>query len=157
MTESQKRWREKNKEKLREYNRQWREKNKESCKAKAREYEREYRDKNRDQLKEYKRSWNEENKERVREPNRIRYKQRRDEWRLWFDEYRATLSCQKCGENHPATIDFHHRDPNEKDSSVATLVQRAAAKEVILAEIAKCDVLCCKCHRILHWEERQKK
>lgn len=65
------------------------------------------------------------------------------------------LSCIKCGESHPAVLDFHHRDPKEKEWSVSQMVQRAAPREKILEEISKCDVLCSNCHRIHHWEERQ--
>jgi hypothetical protein len=53
-------------------------------------------------------------------------------------------------------LDFHHR--SEKLRSVSTM--RDLAKASILAEIAKCDVLCGNCHRkntphqTRRWEER---
>lgn len=72
----------------------------------------------------------------------------------WFQEYKATLSCQKCGFSHPAVLDFDHRDPNQKIMEVGTLVSEGYSLEVIEAEIAKCDVLCSNCHRIRHYEER---
>lgn len=43
---------------------------------------------------------------------------KRKELRAWFDEHKSTLSCTQCGEDHPATLDFHHRDPNEKESNL---------------------------------------
>ena len=33
----------------------------------------------------------------------------------WLFKYKATLSCERCGFNeHPAAIQFHHRDPHIK-------------------------------------------
>lgn len=75
--------------------------------------------------------------------------------RDWFNQYKSSLACTTCGENHPATFDFHHLDPKEKDDGVATLVRNALGKDRILAEIAKCKVLCANCHRKLHYEERR--
>jgi hypothetical protein len=47
-----------------------------------------------------------------------RNRQRRKKIRSWFRELKATLKCAKCGENHPATLDFHHDDPQTKDLSL---------------------------------------
>lgn len=79
--------------------------------------------------------------------NRVRIKE-------WFTEYRSGLSCEDCGQNHPATLDFHHIDPTEKDDSVTQMVHDCFSIDNIKLEIAKCKVLCSNCHRILHWNER---
>jgi hypothetical protein len=71
----------------------------------------------------------------------------------WFKEYKKNLSCTLCPENHPATLDFHHRDKDSKIMGICDLVARNYSKEHILEEIAKCDVLCSNCHRKLHWAE----
>lgn len=72
--------------------------------------------------------------------------------RLWLREFKASLECLKCGENHIACLDFHHRDPKEKDSPISSKVGRWSRKR-IMAEIEKCDVLCSNCHRKEHWKE----
>ena len=81
----------------------------------------------------------------------IKQKERRRKWWLWWKEYRASLKCDSCEENHPACLDFHHRDPTEKDENISHAVHIGWSKKRILAEIAKCDVLCSNCHRKLHW------
>lgn len=91
------------------------------------------------------------------ETNKGRYMsnqyRRRVERAEWFFEYKKTLACA-CGENHPACIQFHHRNPLEKEADVAFLVAAGYSKEVILAEIAKCEVICSNCHLKKHWLER---
>jgi hypothetical protein len=72
----------------------------------------------------------------------------------WFIEIKKTLSCLKCGESRWWVLDFHHRDPSEKEGDVSLLVRRGS-KEKILNELDKCDVLCSNCHRDLHYKERQ--
>lgn len=77
------------------------------------------------------------------------------EKRKWFDEEIVAKShCVKCGFSHPGALDFHHRDPSEKYMEVTKMVKAKCSKQKILKEIAKCDVLCSNCHRILHWNER---
>ena len=61
--------------------------------------------------------------------------------------YLADHPCVDCGESDPRCLEFDHRDPGTKTANVATLVQRAGAWKVILAEIEKCDVRCANCHR----------
>lgn len=70
--------------------------------------------------------------------------------REWWPAFKASLFCTRCGENHPACLDFHHRDPVEKDFAVHQAIRRRWGQARVLAEIAKCDVLCANCHRKLH-------
>jgi hypothetical protein len=74
---------------------------------------------------------------------------------VWIKEQKASLTCVECGEDHIACLDFHHRDPNEKDCTLAwAAIQKGWGKKRILEEMAKCDVLCSNCHRKLHHKLR---
>jgi hypothetical protein len=44
-------------------------------------------------------------------------------------------------------MDFDHRDAAKKKHSIAQLVTRLTAIEIILKEIKKCDLVCANCHR----------
>ncbi len=77
--------------------------------------------------------------------------ERRKSIRHQFSQLKSTLCCKTCPENHPATLDFHHRDPTEKTICVADAVSYGWGMESILAEIEKCDVLCSNCHRKSHY------
>lgn len=70
----------------------------------------------------------------------------------WFDE--QNFKCFECGETHPACLDFHHRDPKEKEFSIAHMRGGSYSLDKIKEEIEKCDVLCSNCHRKLHWNEK---
>jgi hypothetical protein len=43
-------------------------------------------------------------------------------------------------------MDFDHREPGMKRHGVTRMVGRAGAA-AILAEVAKCDIVCANCHR----------
>jgi hypothetical protein len=79
---------------------------------------------------------------------------RRAELVRWYLELRQGKVCSSCGEDHPACIDFHHRDENKKELDVSKAVRYGWSKERILKEVVKCDVLCANCHRKLHWMVR---
>lgn len=81
-------------------------------------------------------------------------KKSRKEFRVWFNEYKSGLKCSKCPENHPATLDFHHRDPKQKDFTISGTGTSIGRKK-LLKEIKKCDILCSNCHRKWHWEQTQ--
>lgn len=72
--------------------------------------------------------------------------------RKWYREYKDTLRCTLCGENHPACLEFHHRDRETKAEEPSRLI--IYGKKRFLKEIEKCDVLCSNCHRKLHHNER---
>lgn len=74
----------------------------------------------------------------------------------WFRDHKRTCSCSICGESRPACLTFHHRDPSDKLIEVSILVTRHNKRERVLAEIAKCDVLCANCHADLHFSHLYK-
>jgi hypothetical protein len=75
---------------------------------------------------------------------------RRDRIRSWLREYKGECSCHRCGEDHPACLDFHHVDRSEKDRSVSRMVADGFARDRIREEIDECVVLCANCHRKEH-------
>lgn len=76
---------------------------------------------------------------------------RRQRLRRWLDGYkRNECECTRCGEDHPACLDFHHVD--EKEVGVAEMVNRAFSRDAILDEISKSEVLCANCHRREHYD-----
>lgn len=72
--------------------------------------------------------------------------------RQYVVEYLSMSPCAGCGEADIRVLEFHHRDPTEKHLEVSRMAQHAGALEAIVAEIAKCDVLCANCHRRTHSE-----
>jgi len=64
----------------------------------------------------------------------------------WYVELKQQLVCGRCGEDHPACIQFHHTDPTTKERSVADAISRGWGRARILAEIRKCEVICANCH-----------
>lgn len=79
---------------------------------------------------------------------------RRRELHSWYSELKAELSCQECGEDHPACLHFHHRDPSKKEIALSKIWISGWGMKRIQEEIDKCDVLCANCHAKLHWSER---
>ena len=68
------------------------------------------------------------------------------------------IKCQVCGYNDCwAAIEFHHRNPAEKEYTIGRLMLNAfnaKNQSILTAELDKCDILCCRCHRELHWYEK---
>lgn len=64
--------------------------------------------------------------------------------------------CVDCGYNNHSFLsvfDFHHKNPSEKEFSIAQY-QRWSLKnglpDKVRNELDKCDLLCANCHRIRH-------
>lgn len=87
------------------------------------------------------------NKEKILKKNReYRVKVMR-----WFKEYKSTLKCSRCPEDHPACIDFHHK--KEKKYLISNMIWAGKSIENIKKEIAKCEIICANCHRKEHYGE----
>jgi hypothetical protein len=74
-------------------------------------------------------------------------KAERAEFRQFLNDRKP--ACIKCGLTKPkSALGFHHRDCTTKSFNVSQA--RGLGKQRILGEIAKCDVLCFRCHAALH-------
>lgn len=113
-------------------------------------------------------TWREQNPEAFNERWRAWYrknakrkmawqKERKDALRQWWRELKATKACEECGERAPECLHFHHPDPATKEISLSNAVGWALSRRTILAELAKCRVLCANCHLKHHWNARQRK
>lgn len=56
----------------------------------------------------------------------------------------------ECGEDDPACLDLHHREPDTKKMKISKMVTWGYSKDKLQAEMDKCDVVCANCHRIEH-------
>jgi len=106
-------------------------------------------EKKREYQRAYGAKWYRRNKEKVIEGTRKNREKHKKKWR----EFKASLSCEKCGISHPALIDFHHKDISKKESEVSSFVNQGMYARAY-KEVEKCIPLCANCHRLLHWEER---
>lgn len=80
-------------------------------------------------------------------------KARKKEIKKWLHEYKSSLKCNRCPENHVSTLDFHHEDPLEKEICVSVAISNGWSIKRILKEIEKCEVLCANCHRKEHYAD----
>ena len=107
-----------------------------------------------EEIRAYSRDYYQRNRERLlkrqAEKNRLFAEKRRQ----WLADYKSSLSCVRCGESHPATLTFHHREPSEKSFEIGNMLTVKVGLKRLLAEIDKCDVLCANCHAKEHWSHR---
>jgi len=96
------------------------------------------------------RTWYEKNKSQYNKESVIRLARRRVSKRIWLRELKSEMKCARCGFNHPAALDFHHKDKESKVLAIANALRDGWTRERILEEIGKCEILCANCHRIEH-------
>ena len=79
--------------------------------------------------------------------NSIKYRRYKLESALLFGG-----KCIKCGyAKCLGALEFHHRDPGEKDIDFKKIIRRSALKRI--EELQKCDLLCSNCHREIHFND----
>lgn len=101
-------------------------------------------------FREYNKGWYQRHRERIIKERR----QRQRDIQAWYREYKSKLCCAECGENHPACLQFHHKDKEKKSFTISLIAGRGIASiKTILSEIEKCEVLCGNCHALRHWRE----
>lgn len=70
------------------------------------------------------------------------------QWRrIWLGDIKLASGCMDCGyaKNYEA-LDFDHRPGMIKIADISVML--GSSEQRLLAEIAKCDVVCANCHRI---------
>ena len=74
----------------------------------------------------------------------------------WKMEYGG--KCTVCGYNKcMAALEFHHREPGNKDNGPSDIIGKYNPKTAnleninfVYTELDKCDLLCANCHREIH-------
>jgi hypothetical protein len=102
----------------------------------------------REYMRNYQKSWHQRNKAEIL----ARTHKRKEQLREFYTQLKANLECTQCGESHPATLQFHHREPQKKEFVLSAAVRQGYSIERIKREITKCTVLCANCHAKRHYE-----
>jgi len=98
----------------------------------------------------YQSEWYEQNKIL----QRSKVNNRRRDLKNWLKNFKSTLHCSECPEDHISCLQFHHTTDN-KEVSVADAIKHGWSKDRILGEIEKCVVLCANCHFKHHYNIRE--
>lgn len=73
--------------------------------------------------------------------------ERAEKKRMVLQELKTTHGCADCGYNErPEALDFDHLPGMVKSFPIGPSMTRSL--ESLLAEAAKCEVVCANCHRI---------
>lgn len=78
--------------------------------------------------------------------------------KLWVEyvikqiKQRYGTSCTICGYNkNYSALEFHHKNPEEKDFGPAQLIYSSYNLDSIYKELDKCQLVCANCHREIHY------
>lgn len=82
---------------------------------------------------------------------------RRIAGREWLDSLKAGLPCTDCGEVFPEFVmHWDHLPGHEKVAAVSRLA-REKSRELALAELEKCELVCANCHAVRTSERMRSK
>lgn len=97
-------------------------------------------------LRRLRREWYHRNREREAEKQRVRKLNRSKEITLFIKNLKESTPCTDCNKNYPACVmDFDHL----RDKKFTISVSKAnLSMKSLLAEIAKCEIVCANCHRL---------
>jgi hypothetical protein len=119
-----------------------------------------FKDKNRyhsQEYKEYQRNYQRSWHQRHKEKRLARMYEKKAATYEYVQNIKSQLRCVDCGEQHPAALQFHHLNAEDKQFNIADAVRNGISLERIKKEISKCIVLCANCHAIRHYNVRNKK
>ena len=105
--------------------------------------------------REYNKGWYKKNKDKhiqaVGRNNKRYFMEKYD----WVNELKKN-PCTDCRSRfHPCAMDFDHLDPKAKTACISVLLRNRASRKLILAEIAKCELVCANCHRLRTFNRRR--
>lgn len=68
-------------------------------------------------------------------------------------EIKRVNRCNVCGVKRHLT--FHHRDRSEKAFAISYKIGKNVTWHKLFGELRKCDIVCRKCHEMIHQKERK--
>lgn len=104
--------------------------------------------KNTEEQKEFQSTWYQKNKDKCRQ----KLKDRRKQKAILIMKLKEGKTCRYCLESHPACLEFHHINPDEKHKDISIMLNSAFSDKAILEEVAKCELVCSNCHRKIHYK-----
>jgi hypothetical protein len=119
-----------------------------------------FKDKDRyqsEEWKEYQRNYQRSWHQRHREKRLAKSYKRKAAIHEYVQEIKSQLCCADCGERHPATLQFHHLNSEDKMFNIGNAIRDGISLDRIKKEIEKCIVLCANCHAIRHFNMRNEK
>jgi hypothetical protein len=101
--------------------------------------------------KAYDAAYNKATLARRRERRRVRHA----EFIVWYQELKSGKPCTDCGGIfHPAAMQWDHLPGTDKRADVGELA-RKDCRATVLAEIAKCELVCANCHAVRTFNRRR--
>lgn len=95
--------------------------------------------------KQRQREWYQKNKKQIRDASTARRREL-----VSFVKALKDKPCVDCGGSFPSIcMDFDHVR-GEKRYEISRMTRITVSKELILEEIAKCELVCANCHRLRH-------
>jgi hypothetical protein len=98
----------------------------------------------------YDRAYHQKNKARRLDQKKRLHRKMND----WYRSLKEGKPCTDCGGVfHQCAMTWDHLPGTDKRSEVSTLLQRHSRRQ-ILAEIAKCELVCANCHAVRTYNRR---
>ncbi len=83
-----------------------------------------------------------------RAKRRAKVRADRQNYVAWLDALKEGRPCADCGRTYPPYVmEWHHLPGTEKKLVLGDVRGSSHGKKRILAEIAKCELVCANCHR----------
>lgn len=127
-----------------EYQKQWRDGRKDKKRAYDAVYGTAYYAAHKQQAAEYARL------SRVKDANRSRQRRKAAWWARFVDTLKRAQGCASCGTREGLLV-HHHIDPGSTKYRISQMHSRSI--ESFVDELAKCTVLCARCHSQAHREQ----
>jgi hypothetical protein len=119
-----------------------------------------FKDKDRyqsEEWKEYQRNYQRGWHQRHRTERLARIYERKAAIYEYIQNIKNQLCRADCGQRHPATLQFHHLNAEDKMFNIGDAIRDGISLDRIKKEIEKCIILCANCHAIRHFNMRNKK
>jgi len=133
-----------------EIQKKYREKNKDKILEKKRAYNKQ----NRTKINIQNNSYYHANIEKYRKRSRDYANQKRSRTRHIYRSFMRDQKCNRCGYSDYSALVWHHVDKTSKIDGINGLIKKNKTIDIILQEIEKCECLCQNCHHIEHYLNR---